>query len=563
MFLTKCLRRLWALLLCQWLIAVLIASAGTSAWGQEQPASPPNGAGGITVKICKPPPMCFGSAEAKRKWAEENNCRFLEDVCEGEQRTDGELNLVERWIIKPLLEPIWDFAVGFVKGMGQQIDDLWALVSDPLETIQGLGSLIKSFIDDPKGTAQALAVAMGQEVVDDITRATQCGSYDLGLVLGRNINPAVLLKIGSKIAKFSGPLTHDKLARAAIEACASFVAGTPILSADGSLIDIDRVTAGQSVLSRNTRNWSDAPQQVRHTFSRQAPGYRELITEDETYYLTDEHPLWVQGYGWKPVRDIAVDEVIAAQEGDVLVLGNRAVAEPVQVFNFEVQNTPSYFVGERGIWAHNASCPLPVAGNGKKPGLGPKRPAPDMSGKTSVKGPDGKDINLNEPGKSTNASAKGYVGERLVRQDLENAGWKMVHGVGDDANSFTNYRGKQGIDAIYEKDGKYIIVEVKTTGAIDRPTVAEGCKGDLCLTKNGDQMSENWIKQHLNKLDDSPENKKIIDEFKQPGKVERVIVEVDGQGSIKYGTVKTPDGDSLSSEGSSATRAVYGGAWTP
>jgi len=562
MFLTQGMRRLWAFILSQLLIATLIASIGASAWGQEPAPSSPEGAGGITVKICKPPPMCFGSPEAKRKWAEENNCRFLEDICEGQQRADEELNLVERWIIKPLLEPIWDFAVGFVKGMGQQIDDLWALVSDPLETIQGLGSLIKSFIDDPKGTAQALAVAMGQEVVDDITRATQCGSYDLGLVLGRNINPAVLLKIGSRIAKFSGPLTHDKLARAAIEACASFVAGTPILTADGSLIDIDRVSTGQSVLSRNTGNWSDAPQQVLHTFSRQAPGYRELVTEDETYYLTDEHPLWVQGYGWKPVQDIAVDEVIAAREGDVLVLGNRAVAKPVQVFNFEVQNTPSYFVGERGIWAHNASCPLPVVGNGKTPGLGPKRPAPDMNGKTPVKGSDGKDINLSEPGKHSDPNVKGYVGERLARQDLENAGWKMVHGVGDDAESFTHYRGKQGIDAIYEKDGKYIIVEVKTTGAIDRPTVGEGCKGKLCSTKDGDQMSENWIENRLETaLENSSNKEKIVDAFRGK-KVERVIVEVDFDGSIKYGKINTPK-NIPKNNGDNKKRAVYGGVWTP
>ncbi|MFC4623615.1 hypothetical protein ACFO3A_15570 [Comamonas nitrativorans] len=177
-----------------------------------------------------------------------------------------------------------------------------------------------------------------------------------------------------------------------------------------------------------------------------------------------------------------------------------------------------------------------------------------MSGKTSVKGLDGKDIDLNEPGKSTNASVKGYVGERLVRQDLENAGWKMVHGVGDDANSFANYRGKQGIDAIYEKDGKYIIVEVKTTGAIDRSTVAEGCKGDLCSTKNGDQMSENWIKQHLNKLDHSPEKQKMTDAF-EGGEIQRVIAQVDGDGRVSYGKIQTP--------GNASDRSVYGGEWVP
>lgn len=238
--------------------------------------------------------------------------------------------------------------MGFIKGMGQQLSDLWQLVAHPIDTVKGLGGLIKALIDNPKETAEALALAVGQEVVDEITRATQCGAYDLGLVLGRNINPAVMLKIGSKIAKLSGKLTKGRLERIVAEACASFVAGTPVLTPDG-LLAIEGIRTGQQVFSRSEGNWLDAPQDVVRTFTRQASGYRELVTEYETYYLTDEHPVWVQGHGWKNARDIETDDVIAAKTGDVLVLENRAIAEPVQVFNFEVANTPSYFVGEHGI----------------------------------------------------------------------------------------------------------------------------------------------------------------------------------------------------------------------
>ncbi len=103
----------------------------------------------------------------------------------------------------------------------------------------------------------------------------------------------------------------------------------------------------------------DATQKVTQTFTRLAPSYRTLITELETIYVTDEHPLWVQGKGWTPAKDIKEDDVVASRQGDMLILENTLVAKPAQVYNFSVYRTHSYFVGEAGLWAHNIICPNP------------------------------------------------------------------------------------------------------------------------------------------------------------------------------------------------------------
>lgn len=34
-----------------------------------------------TIRICEPPPVCFASPDARRAWAAQNRCRFLEDGC--------------------------------------------------------------------------------------------------------------------------------------------------------------------------------------------------------------------------------------------------------------------------------------------------------------------------------------------------------------------------------------------------------------------------------------------------------------------------------------------------
>ena len=79
--------------------------------------------------------------------------------------------------------------------------------------------------------------------------------------------------------------------------------------------------------------------------------------EDEVIRATPGHRFWVEGQGWLPAADL--------HEGDVLTLlsGKHAVFERVQaerehstVYNLEVEETHSYFVGEEGVWVHNAAC---------------------------------------------------------------------------------------------------------------------------------------------------------------------------------------------------------------
>jgi hypothetical protein len=120
------------------------------------------------------------------------------------------------------------------------------------------------------------------------------------------------------------------------------------------------------VRSRSDTEFSDRAQQITKTFGRQAPNYYVLRTEREAYQVTEEHPLWVQGKGWTPVKNIERGDAIATKDGDTLVRANTKVEEPLRVYNFSVANTPSYFVGTEGIWAHNAGKNCDILGNSEK-----------------------------------------------------------------------------------------------------------------------------------------------------------------------------------------------------
>lgn len=104
-------------------------------------------------------------------------------------------------------------------------------------------------------------------------------------------------------------------------------------------------------------------------FDRVAPAYRRLQLENGELRVTDEHPLWVQGKGWTEAREVREDDVIAAEQGDVLVLANVAVDEPLQVHNFSVASTASYFAGTATVGAQRqmrAAQPLPRAAQPKQ-----------------------------------------------------------------------------------------------------------------------------------------------------------------------------------------------------
>ena len=131
----------------------------------------------------------------------------------------------------------------------------------------------------------------------------------------------------------------------------SFAAGTP----DGK-VNIESLIKGNTVLSRARLSYDDKPQRIEKTFGRTAPHYYQLSTEFGAIKVTEEHPMWKQGIGWTEAQYLKVDDVVASADGDVLILGNEKIDKPLQVYNFSVENTPSYFAGTGKLWVHNAKC---------------------------------------------------------------------------------------------------------------------------------------------------------------------------------------------------------------
>ncbi|ABM56047.1 hypothetical protein Veis_0256 [Verminephrobacter eiseniae EF01-2] len=500
------------------------------------PAAPPSSA--ITWKTCNPPPMCFRSKQARQQWAKDNQCQFLEDVCEGAPAKPDNQGAKQEdkgfwgalWDdVKGALVYGYEFVKGLIHGLKDQVTDLWQMLTNPAEVISGLVELGKAFFNDPDGTLKMLAGLLGQEAIDTIKRATQCGAYDLGKVIGKNVNPGAMFKLAVNLSKYGGKLADAVKGTRREFGCASFAADTLVHTPRG-MVPIEQIRAGQQVQSRHDRLFGDAPQTVTKTFARTAPSYRRLSTEFDQFKLTDEHPLWVQGKGWTQARHITDDDVIAGAQGDVRVLGNEPVQQPLPVYNFSVAKTANYFVGTGAIWAHNANCDAAV----------------------HIK-----------PWKDCTPLEKGFRGEVITFMDMIKAGAEPLGrtlGLNPKGRSpvqaFKAWHGRTGIDGIYkvrskvrdkhgnvvkDKDGKdveevtYVIIESKATGGM-KNGVLDDIVAKLTKNKKNDrQMSEAWIERNLKNMGLSAADKNAITAgLRDPKKVKRIYAQTDAEGTTYH-----------------------------
>ncbi|MCK4261257.1 MAG: hypothetical protein KAX49_19950 [Halanaerobiales bacterium] len=112
------------------------------------------------------------------------------------------------------------------------------------------------------------------------------------------------------------------------------------------------------VLSKDEITGKEEYKPVVQTFVRTTDIIIEIILENgEEIDTTEEHPFWVVGIGWVEAKNLnansvlvlAGDSYVGVESVEVIEVGHE-----ITVYNFEVQDYHTYFVGS-GIWVHN-SC---------------------------------------------------------------------------------------------------------------------------------------------------------------------------------------------------------------
>ena len=106
----------------------------------------------------------------------------------------------------------------------------------------------------------------------------------------------------------------------------------------------------------NTNTLETAPKTVLETYVRQVEKLVHLTINGEEIVTTDNHPFYVQGRGFINAGSLLVGDKLISVNGEDLFVEKHRVEEfdePVDVYNFQVEDYHTYFVGESAVWVHN------------------------------------------------------------------------------------------------------------------------------------------------------------------------------------------------------------------
>ena len=178
----------------------------------------------------------------------------------------------------------------------------------------------------------------------------------------------------SLVSSFSG---------AASQNMACFVAGTLVLTTAG-LLAIEKINPGDKVISTDPDTLETSEKTVLETYVRKVDKLVHLVINGEEVITTDNHPFYVQCRGFIEAGRLLVGDKLVSVNGDDLLIEKYKIEEfeiSVNVYNFQVENSHTYFVGRNTVWVHNTECKVSdnrrrhiLEGEGPDdPGHGPNR----------------------------------------------------------------------------------------------------------------------------------------------------------------------------------------------
>lgn len=167
--------------------------------------------------------------------------------------------------------------------------------------------------------------------------------------------PKLLTKAGAKALAKSLATKVDDIAKATGKICvfACFPAGT-LVNAEHGQVPIEQIKTGDKVWAFDEETGVIELKEVLQTSERECDHTIELYTATETIETTAEHPFYTPE-GWKDAADLEPGDKIVTQNSEAVeIIKTKFSYLPKRVYNFEVVDWHTYFVGALAWLVHNA-----------------------------------------------------------------------------------------------------------------------------------------------------------------------------------------------------------------
>ena len=175
-----------------------------------------------------------------------------------------------------------------------------------------------------------------------------------GAALGAFLGPYV-----AKLAKSVGSTVKHaakNVVKYGKELC--FVAGTKILTEDGK-VPIEKIKVGDYVYAEDPETGEIALKRVAQVFVNETKELVHVVINGEEIITTPGHPFYVSGKGWVGADELACGDKVILYGGQCAYVDKVSIEHlitAVKVYNFEVEDFHTYFVGDNSVLVHNKGC---------------------------------------------------------------------------------------------------------------------------------------------------------------------------------------------------------------
>lgn len=125
--------------------------------------------------------------------------------------------------------------------------------------------------------------------------------------------------------------------------------------------------AGDKVYAKNPETGEQSEKEVVRVFVEEADTLVHLTVEGEEITTTEKHPFYVNGKGWVGAGKLTTEDRVVNSKGEELAVENvyiEKLKKPVEVYNFEVKDFHTYYVGNSEVLVHNSCSVENVGGKG-------------------------------------------------------------------------------------------------------------------------------------------------------------------------------------------------------
>lgn len=134
-----------------------------------------------------------------------------------------------------------------------------------------------------------------------------------------------------------------------------FVAGTPVLTEDGS-IPIEEIEIGDYVWAWDEESGQIELQEVLDTYVNYSDVLVHLVINGEEIVATPSHPFYVPATGWLDASELEPGDTLFTYGNDCSVVEAvwiETLNVPVEVFNLNVNEFHTYYISDIGVLVHN------------------------------------------------------------------------------------------------------------------------------------------------------------------------------------------------------------------